>query len=251
MPRPRRRELQAEARRRNLEQLARLGAEVRSSRRRRLLSQAELGAWAGISQSTVSQVERGDGRSLSLDVWQRIFTTLGRPLIVEAGRDSLDEPADAGHLAIQQLVLRLARANGIRAAFELPLPSAPGRHSVDVFVRDDRGRRLLVIECVNTLGDIGAAVRALGWKLTKAQELAATLPEPSYKFHGCWVMRASRRNRELVRRYPEVFGSRFPGSSMRWMRALAEGFAPPAETGLVWSDIACTRLLEWRQRGPG
>src|SRR5437667_1051284 len=113
MPRPRRRELQAEARRRNLEQLAWLEAEVRSSRRRRRLSQAQLGTQAGISQPTVSQVERGDGRSLSLDVWQRIFTTLGRPLIVEAGRDSLEEPADAGHLAIQQLVLRRTRANGI------------------------------------------------------------------------------------------------------------------------------------------
>jgi len=35
------------------------------------------------------------------------------------------------------------------------------------------------------------------------------------------------------------------------MRALAEGSAPPAESGLVWCDVACTRLLEWRQRGPG
>jgi hypothetical protein len=48
MAKPKRRELAAEARRRNLEQLARLGAEVRTARHRRRLTQASVGELAGL-----------------------------------------------------------------------------------------------------------------------------------------------------------------------------------------------------------
>jgi hypothetical protein len=61
------------------------------------------------------------------------------------------------------------------------------------------------------------------------------------------VVRATARNRQLVARYPEVFASRFPGSSIGWVRALATGTEPPAEPGLVWCDANATRLYAWRR----
>jgi hypothetical protein len=70
--------------------------------------------------------------TVSLDVWQRIFVALDRPLLIEAGRGALEETADAGHLAMQELILRLARASGVSGAFELPVPAAAGRNSIDV-----------------------------------------------------------------------------------------------------------------------
>jgi hypothetical protein len=105
-----------------------------------------------------------------------------------------------------------------------------------------------VIECVNSMGDIGAAARSFAWKMAKAEQLGATLGEPTFRIHGCWVVRVTRRNRELVRRYPQVFKSRFPGSSAGWVRALTNGAQPPMLPGLVWCDVAGSRLFEWRAR---
>jgi hypothetical protein len=68
-----------------------------------------------------------------------------------------------------------------------------------------------------------------------------------YRVGGCWLVRATARNRALVARYPEVFATRFPGSSAGWLRALAAGGEPPSEPGLAWCDAA-TRMFAWRQR---
>jgi hypothetical protein len=57
------------------------------------------------------------------------------------------------------------------------------------------------------------------------------------------------RNRGLVARYPEAFGSRSPGSSLGWVRSLTVGADPPGEPGLVWCDVAATRLFPWRRPG--
>jgi hypothetical protein len=50
-----------------------------------------------------------------------------------------------------------------------------------------------------------------------------------------------------VDRYPHVFGAAFPGSSLRWVRALVAGDPPPADPGLVWCDVSATRLFAWRR----
>src|SRR5690348_10293031 len=59
---------------------------------------------------------------------------LGRRIGVGLSRDISAEPADAGHLGIQELVLRLARAAGRTATFELPTRPADPRRSIDVGV---------------------------------------------------------------------------------------------------------------------
>ncbi len=248
MARRKRVELAAEARRRNLEQLARLGGEIRASRRRRQISQSTFADVVGVAQSTISRLERGFGGSLSVDLWQRVFLALGRRLNIDAPRDPREEPADAGHLAMQELVLRLGRTAGYAGSFELSTRAAEPRRSTDVGLRHDVGRRLILVECWNTFGDVGAAARSTTRKLAEAVELAVALGgERSYRVGGCWVVRASERNRQLIGRYPELFASRFPGSSERWVRAITQGAEPPLEPGLVWCDASSTRIFAWRQ----
>ena len=141
----RRTELSVEADRRNREQLANLAATIRQARTRRQLTQAALGKRVGLSRMSISRVERGLGGALSLDAWQRIGLALGMPLVVKLQRDPHQEPRDAGHLGIQELVLRLGRLAGYRGQFELPTkPDDPWR-SIDVGLADDRRRRLLVV----------------------------------------------------------------------------------------------------------
>ena len=255
MPKYRRIELASEARRRSREQLARVGGQVRAARRRRRLTQAQLGALVDVSRSAISAIERGLGGGHTVDTWQRVAVALDLPLVVELGRDTLAEPADAGHLRIQELILRLARHVGMARSFELPTRPADPRRSTDVGLRDDRRRRLILVECWNTIGDVGAAARSTSRKLAEAEDLAVATSDASgqpYRVAGCWVVRATPMNRALVARYPEIFAARFPGSSTGWVRALSTGAQPPDEPGIVWCDVAANRLFAWRPRGrPG
>jgi hypothetical protein len=158
---------------------------------------------------------------------------------------------------MQELVLRLGRRAGFKAAFELATrPNDPWR-STDVGLRDDRRRLLVLVECWNSFGDIGSAARASERKRAEVSMQAVAIGgEDAYAVRACWVVRATARNRALVARYPEAFRARFPGSSRGWVQALiGEGSRdvgrgagmPPVEPGLVWSDIGAVRLYPWRR----
>jgi hypothetical protein len=182
-----------------------------------------------------------------MDAWQRVALAVDAPLVVSLQRDRRGDTADAGHLAMQELVLRTGRAGGYRGSFELATRPAEPWRSADVGLQDDRRRRLVVAECWNTFGDIGASARSTNRKLAEVRDLAVAIwGEADAYVGGVWVVRASRRNRALVARYPDVFASRLPGSSRAWLRALTEGTKPPAEPGLIWCDVRATRLFEWR-----
>lgn len=249
VPRAKRPELAAEARRRNLEQVAALGASVRSARLRRRLTQEQLAERAGVSRSSESRIERGLGGGQTLDTWQRVALAVGTPLFVKLQRDPLEDVADAGHLAIQELVLRLGRHAGYSGLFELAARSSEPWRSIDVGLRDDRRHTLVLCECWNSFGDIGAAARSTARKCAEADAFATAIwGNTPYRVASCWVVRDTNRNRALVRRYPEVFAARFPGSSQGWVLALTTGTEAPRQPGLTWCDRDATRLFAWRRR---
>ncbi len=228
---------------------ARLGEQASTSRRNRGLTQKELGAQVGLDRSRISQLERGLGAGASLAAWVAVGRALDRPLRADLARDQQAAPADAGHLAVQELLLRLARAAGRTRFVELATrPSDPARCS-DVVARDDRARVIILQEAWNSIGDVGAGLRSSARKIadTEVASILAGGDDGPYRVASCWVVRATARNRTLVARYPEVFGTAFPGSSAAWVRALTTPTAPPQEPGLVWCDVAATRLFPWRR----
>ena len=108
MPGVRRSQLAVDAAERNQEQRLRIGAEILTMRERR--------AWTRIG-ARPTRGHRPDGRragskrgatNLDLEVLQRIGVGLGTATCSSrSGGTSLEGPTDAGHLAIQELVLRL------------------------------------------------------------------------------------------------------------------------------------------------
>ena len=128
---------------------------------------------------------------LDVDVLQRIEI---RPEPVPRdrfGRDALDQPADAGHLAMQELVLQARTRErvprGIRVADR---PAEPWR-SIDV-VLASRARRLMILnECWNTFSDIGAAARATMRKATELEALATGRWGPDVTVRVVWIDRAT------------------------------------------------------------
>ena len=245
----RRTALALDAERRNREQLVRLGNIVRKARLGRRLTQTQVAERTGLGRMSISRAERGLGGGLTLDAWQRLGLALGMPLLVGLQRDPLADTPDAGHLAVQELVLRVGRAAGYRGLVELPTkPMEPWR-SIDVALVDDTQRRIVVVECWNTIGDIGSAARTSARKQAEAADLAvARWGEAPHRAGLCWVVRATARNRALLARYPEVFAARFPGSSAAWLEAITTRAAPPPEPGLIWASVDGTRLFAWRRR---
>ena len=212
---------------------ATLGGQVREGRRAKRWTQQQLGDRVGLKQSRISKIERTGGAGAPLGTWIALGIALDRPFAGSFSRPMTPQPADAGHLGAQELILRLARANGIPGTFELPTrPSNPGR-SIDVGLRDDRRRVLSVIEIWNRIDDLGQMSRDHHRKMAEAEGLAAALgrDEGPYRVAACWVLRATAANRELVRRYPTIFAANFPGSSRLWVRALAEGLESPMQPG--------------------
>ena len=247
MPGARRAVVAVEADRRAREQRARIGSDIQTIRARRGLTRSQLAFRAGLGRMVESRIERGVTNP-DLDALQRIAMALDRPLLVQfGGRDPNEPPADAGHLAMQELVLRVGRRAGYEGSFELPTkPNEPWR-SADIGLADPREQRLIHVECWNTIGDIGAAARSSARKQVELADLAIARWGTSASTGLVWVVRATAPNRALVGRYPEIFASRFPGSSLGWVDVLVRGAPSPGQPGLVWCDVSATRLFAWRR----
>jgi hypothetical protein len=208
------------------------------------LTLASVGERIGLSVPRLSEIERGLGARAPLDTWVALGIALGRPLAVSFSRpiDESRSPADVGHLEIQEYILKLARATGRAGTFELPTrPTDPSR-STDVGLNDPRRRTRIHVECWNSFGDLGAAVRATN---RKQAEAAATWPDD--RIATVWVVRATAANRAMLARFPHIVDAAFPGSSRAWMHALTHGTAGPPEPGIVWFDAATSRLMERRR----
>jgi len=254
MSRVRRTDAEVQARRESARIAATLGADLQRTRKRRRVTQAALGGRVGLGQGRISGLERGHGATTPLETWIALGIAIDRPLAVSFSREiEPQEPRDAGHLAAQELVLGLARKHGRRGDFELPTRPADPARSIDVALRDDTARAMIVVEIWNRLDDVGAAARATTRKTADAEGPAvlAAGDGPPYRVAICLLLVDTAANRRLVARYPETLESRFPGSSLGWVRCLAEGLPAPNEPGLAWIDPRSARIVPLRHRRVG
>ena len=166
-------------------------------------------------------------------------------------------PRDLEHLRRQELVIATAQFGGWACRPEAPLVAAAGRpRSIDVLLERQVRHELGIVEIWDYLDDVGAAMRSLD---EKQLLLAAAGQSDATRVGALWVVRGTRRNRELVAAYPELFCARFPASSTGWLAALVDPHAPmPGQPGLMWTDVPGKRLIAWhrsrtatRRSGPG
>src|SRR4051812_38391443 len=106
---------------------ANLGAQLRTTRRRRRLTQAALADLVGLGQSEISDLEHGHGAGTSIETWVAIGIALARPIAIGFSREVVAPLNDAGHLAAQELVARIAGRAGWHVSFEVATNQAtPG-----------------------------------------------------------------------------------------------------------------------------
>lgn len=145
-------------------------------------------------------------------------------------------------------MISLARRTGRRVDVELPSrPSIPA-YVIDVVIRDDVARVIVLAEIWNRIDDLGAAMRSTIRKATEAEGLAvlAAGDGTHYRVATCWLFVDTAANRRLVGQYPQVLRARLPGSSLGWVRSLVEDSAPPPEPGMAWVDTRAGRIVPLR-----
>jgi hypothetical protein len=181
-------------------------------------------------------------------VWFALAEALGRYLKFEFGRDPEAEVVDAGHLAIQELVARVAKEAGWEVTVEAPSGAWDSKRSIDVRLTDRQTRQIVIVECWNTFGNVNASARSGDQKVRDEEQRAVAIAGDGEPFQVglAWVVRDTKANRELLARYPAVFASRLPGSSTGWVKVIAQRRTMPKRPGLVLCDVKATRLFARR-----
>ncbi|MEO6349833.1 MAG: helix-turn-helix transcriptional regulator [Candidatus Limnocylindrales bacterium] len=254
----RRTPIQAAADRQSDELAARLGLMLRDARQQRRITQREASERAGLSPSTWSWLEIGRDGRVTLATVNRAAIAVGSSLNVYLKQTSAaGQPRDAVHLRNQELVIRTA-APGLWQALPEELIDREARTSRAADVLLHRAASVLVgqpacyalVEVWDWFDDVGAAAREWGRRLDAVNRysiarMATDSPLPLTS--GCWVVRATQRNRRLVNEHSGFFRSRFPGSAQAWLTALTNPAAPmPSQPALLWVTVKGDRIFPSR-----
>jgi transcriptional regulator with XRE-family HTH domain len=196
-----------------------VAADFRHKRMELGLSQRAVARAARISRSSYSRIERGKRTSVMLMVLARIATVLGLDLVLKTypGGAPLRDTASAGQ--ITYVCGQVARP--LRARTEVPLPQRtdhPEQRRWDVLLSGS-GRRT-GMEFETRLYD--AQAQHGRWNLKMRDDPVDSLVV---------VISDTRRNREVLRTFPELFADLPRLGSSQFLAMLRDGQHPP--TGLV------------------
>jgi hypothetical protein len=151
---------------------------------------------------------------------------------------------------MHELVIGVAKAAGWEVELEARSRAWESHRSIDVRLIDRKQRQIVIVECWNTFGDIGAAARSTNNKVRDEEQHAVAIAAGGAPFavSAVWVIRDTTANRSLLGKYPGAFNARLPASSIRWFHAVTTRSEPPLQPGFVWCDLRATRLSA-RRRG--
>lgn len=241
-------------RRRSTDAARRLGVALREARQTAGLRQVDVADRAGVSQAWVSRMERGLGRTASLETWASVAAAVHQQLVAFLEHaPGADRPRDYEHLKRQQLVIEAAMQGGWRATPELAIdPAWTHSRSVDVLLERPSSRESIVVEIWDFFDDVGAAVRGLDGKvaaLVRMHQQQGAAGGDAWAVGGLFVVRGTRRNRALIQEFHTLFASRFPAAGGDWLAALRDPTRRlPSGNALLWTDVPGRRLIPARLR---
>lgn len=237
----------------------RLGNSLGEARARGGLTQTQAAARAGLAQSTWSRLESDGDPRYTLATWDRAAFAVGTTLNAYLPEtSSADQPRDAVQLRAQELVIVTAKPGGWHGLAEeqIDAQSSTSRFADVVLCRPERQpREVALFEIIDWFADVGAPLREWPRRIeaVERREIARMVGDMDVPtVSGCWVVRATRRNRQLVAEHANVFRNRFPGSGRAWLAALTDpATAMPREPALIWVSVSGERLFPARWQTPG
>jgi transcriptional regulator with XRE-family HTH domain len=213
----------------------RFGLAVRSLRRRRHWTQAELARRAGCSRSAVARVERAEADRFTVRFLERLLAALDARVLVRVlwrGED-LDRLLDADHAALVEKAASMLAATGWVVRLEVTFQVRGERGSIDVLALRPDGRAALVVEVKSVVPDIQAMLAALD---RKVRLLPLILRDRGWGAGGEVVSRVvvlsgDRTSRRRIDRHAATFARALPARTVAVRRWLA---SPSGELSGLW-----------------
>lgn len=203
------------------------GAVIRALRRRLGWTQKVLARKAGVSDSVVSDLERGRIEGVSFGVLRRMFIPLGVTLRLDLGwrGAELDRLLDAGHAAIAELTKRLLERDGWLVRSEASYSIYGERGRVDLLAFHPVYCVLLVIEIKTRIADVQGPLGPLDAKERLAREIARRFGWRPATVVSSLVLADDRTNRRRITQHAALFSRFSPrGRAARaWLRRPTAG----------------------------
>lgn len=202
----------------------RFGRQLRALRRRRGWRQLDLAKAAGVSQSLVSEIERGHVDRVAIGTLQDLAAAVeARASISLSWRaGDLDRLTDVRHAALAEVVARLLRALGWDVRAEVTFSIAGERGSIDLLAWHAATRSLLAVEIKTELTSIEATLRAHDTKHRLARVVAARFGWTPTTISRLIVLPDGSTARRRMTRLAAVAGPSMTTDAWRiraWLRA--------------------------------
>jgi transcriptional regulator with XRE-family HTH domain len=219
----------------------RLGTAIRQVRIRRGLRQLDIARAAGVSQATISRIERGHLAPLSFDVVRSVGSVLD--IRVEAvarwRAGDIDRMLNARHSALHELVARrFAGLPDWETRPEVSFAIYAERGVVDLLAFHAGRAMLLVIELKTDIADVNELLGTVDRKRRNGVEIARGLGWPAVRGDrvSVWIIVAEgATNRRRLAAHRSMLRAGFPVDGRHigpWLRDPRE----PVRALSIWSD---------------
>ena len=212
-----------------------VGSAIRAIRLRRGMRQEDLARSAGVSQATVSLVERGHWQRLSMDTIRRIAAVLDIRLEVVArwrGGD-LDRLLSRRHSLLAERVVSMVSSHaGWEVLPEVSFAIYGERGVIDQLAWHHASQHLLVVELKTAFVDINEALGTLDRKVRLARAIAAGRGWRPAQISVWLLVSDTRTNRRHAAEHFALLASRFKLDGRQFRAFLREPSV--ATTGLAF-----------------
>ena len=203
----------------------RIGRSIRVVRIRRRLRQADLASLVGLSQPTISRIERGRLDGVTMGSLERVFDELGIRNNLQTWWDGaeLDRLLAGRHSAMHDAIARMFESlPEWTIAPEVSFAIYRERGVIDILAWHAASRTLLVIELKTELVDVQETVGTLDRKRRLAAQVAAERGWKPAAVSVWLVIADSRTNQRRVAAHRAMLRAAYPvdGRTIgRWLQA--------------------------------
>ena len=202
------------------------GSLIRAVRLKQRLRQSDVAVRAGVSQATVSRIERGHLGRLSVETVRMVAAALDiRADFIGRWRSGdLDRLMSARHSALSESVVRAFPGTGWLIAPEVSFSIYGERGIIDLLAWNPARRALLVIELKTEIVDVNELVGTFDRKIRLGARIAREhgwAVEPETAVSAWVIVTDSRTNRRRLEAHAAMLRAAFPidGRAIRpWLR---------------------------------
>ena len=220
----------------------RFGTAMRQIRMRRRLRQVDIAAIAGVSQPTISRIERGHLATLTVETVRRVAATLDVrvDLVARWRAGDLDRLLNARHSQLHELVARrFEHLPGWTIRPEVSFAFYADRGVIDIIGFHAAQEMVLIIELKTDIADVNELVGTVDRKRRVAIRVAEEIGWPVGRASrvAVWVLVAdSATNRHRIAAHRAMLRAAFPMDGRTMGGWLAQPNRPIRALS-IWSGI--------------